>query len=59
MKRTVKYELTKEEKDLLTKCTNEVAQDCDCDCDNGCPFYLENEDMCILEKLNEIVNSCD
>lgn len=59
MKKTVKYELTKEEKDLLTKCFNEVAKDCDCDCRIGCPFYVEKEDMCILERLEEIVNSCD
>ena len=59
MKRTVKYELTKEEKDLLRKCANEVAQDCDCECHYGCPFYLEQENMCILEKLDDIVNNCD
>ena len=59
MKKTVKYELTQEEKDLLTKCANEVAQECDCDCRDSCPFYLEQEEMCVLEKLDEIVRSCD
>lgn len=59
MKKTVKYELTQEEIHLLTKCANEVAQDCDCDCNNDCPFYLEHEGQCILERLNEIVDSCD
>ena len=59
MKKTVKYELTKEEKYLLTECANEVAQDCDCDCDNGCPFWLEREGQCILERLDEIADSCD
>ena len=59
MKKTIKYELTKEEKDLLTKCANEVAQDCDCDCYYNCPFYLKNEEICILEKLEEIVNDSD
>ena len=59
MKKTVKYELTQEEKHLLTKCTNEVAQNCDGDCYNGCPFYLEHEGQCILERLDEIAGSFD
>lgn len=59
MKKSVKYELTPEEKHLLTKCANEVAQDCDGDCYNGCPFYLEQEGFCILERLEAIVDSCD
>lgn len=59
MKKTVKYELTQEEKQLLVKCANEVAQDCDCDCREDCPFYLEQADMCILERLEEIADSCD
>ena len=59
MKKTVKYELTEEEKLLLIKCDNEVAQECDCDCDNGCPFWLEREGQCILERLNEIADSLD
>ena len=59
MKKTVKYELTQEEKHLLTKCANEVAQECDCDCDNGCPFWLEHEGMCVLEILDEIASNCD
>ena len=59
MEKTVKYELTKEEKDLLMKCANEVAKNCNCDyCQEGCPFNLEQEG-CVLEKLEEIVNSCD
>ena len=59
MEKFFKYKLTQEEKHLLTKCANEVAQDCDCDCRDGCPFYLEHEDMCLLEKLEEIANESD
>ena len=59
MKKVVKYELTKEEKDLLMKCHNEVAVGCECDC-NGCPFNLDNDnDDCILEKLKEIVDESE
>jgi hypothetical protein len=59
MKRIVKYELTSKEKELLKDCASMVARNCDCDCQEGCPFYLEKEDMCILEKLEDIVNNCD
>lgn len=59
MKKTVKYELTQEERQLLIKCAHEVAQNCDGDCRGGCPFYLEHEDWCILERLDKIVDSCD
>lgn len=59
MKKIVKYELTREEKDLLTECAGKVAKDCDCDCHGGCPFYLEHEDQCILERLEEIADSLD
>lgn len=60
MKKIIKYELTQEEKDLLTKCAREVAQNCDCECqEENCPFFLEHEQMCILEKLEDIVSICE
>ena len=59
MKKTIKYELTQEEKHLLMKCVNEVAQECGGCCQDGCPFYLEHEDRCILGILNEIAYNCD
>lgn len=59
MKKIIKYELTQEEKHLLTKCANEVAQDCDCDCQEGCPFYFTQEGICILDKLEAIVDFCE
>ena len=58
MKKVVKYELTQEEKDILVKCYEEVAVNCDCDC-NGCPFKMEYNGECILERLKEIVVECN
>ena len=58
MKKIIKYELTQEEKDILLKCVNEVAVGCDCDCD-GCPFKMEYNGECILERLKEIVEESE
>ena len=57
MKKIIKYQLTEREKELLTKCHEEVAVACNCDCE-GCPFSLGHDD-CILEKLKEIVEESE
>ena len=56
MNKIIKYELTKEEIDLLNGCVNGVAQDCDRDC-YGCPFYLLLEKRCVLDVLQDIADS--
>ena len=57
MKKVIKYELTKEEKDLLMKCYDDVAVGCECDC-KGCPFSYDGG-SCILERLKEIVDESE
>ena len=58
MKKVVKYELTQEEKALLLECYEKVAVGCERDC-NGCPFKMEYNGECILERLREIVEESE
>ena len=58
MRKVVKYELTQQEKEILLRCHEEVAVGCECDC-NGCPFVMEYNGECILERLKEIVDESE
>ena len=58
MKKFIKYQLTEREKELLTKCHEEVAVGCNCDC-KGCPFKMQYNGECILERLKEIVDESE